>query len=618
MHRQEEAKQMVIKMIVAAVLLAAGLFWPGPLWLQAAVFVVAWLAVGAEVLVEAVKELLGGEGMNEEFLMSVASLGAFMVGEYPEAVAVMLLFQLGEALQRRAVGKSRGSIAALLDMRPDHANLLEEGGAVRTVAPETVRTGQLILIRPGERIPLDASVVSGSADLDTSALTGEALPRPVVAGDRLISGCVNLNGLLTARVDKEYGASTVSRILELTEHAAEKKTRVENFITRFARVYTPVVVGAAVLLALLPPLLLSQSWHDWIYRACTLLVISCPCALVISVPLAFFAGIGGAGRGGVLVKGGNYLEVLSRTETVLFDKTGTLTEGNFRVSRVLPSPGHTEEELLRLAACAEHHSPHPLARSLREAYGREIDAALISDVAELPGYGLKARVEGREVLVGNGQLMAKLGLAYAEDDWPGSQIHVAADSAYWGCILVEDRLKEGAAATVGELKALGIRTALLSGDRRAAAERVGAALGMDAVYAELLPEDKVAKTEALLQEQSPKGALAYIGDGINDAPALARADVGLAMGKLGSDAAIEAADIVIMNDDPRRIPLAIRHARRVLRIARQNIVFSLAVKAVILVLGAAGIATMWLAVFADVGVALLAVANSMRCLGFAK
>ncbi len=617
-HHQPAGKRDLLKMAVAALLLGLGLLWPGSAALGTLIFVLAWLAVGAEVLAAAVRELLAGSGMHEEFLMSIASLGAFAVGEYPEAVMVMLLFQVGEALQGRALAKSRGSIAALMDMRPDHVNLLDESGGEQLVAPEGVLPGQLILIRPGERIPLDSLVVSGSADVDTSALTGESLPRPVSAGDRLISGCVNLNGLLTARVEKAYGASTVSRILELTEHAAEKKTRVEGFITRFARIYTPVVVAAAALLAVAPPLLFGQAWGDWLYRACTLLVISCPCALVISVPLAFFAGIGGAGRGGVLVKGGNYLEVLSRTKIALFDKTGTLTEGRFRVSQVLPASGYDREELLRLAASAEYYSPHPLAGSLRAAYGKEVDGALVSAVTELPGFGLKALVGEKEVQVGNDRLMAGMGLDYPALAWPGSRIHVAADGVYLGCILVEDGVKAGAAQAVADLKRMGIATALLSGDHQAAAERVGQTLGLDQVYAGLLPQDKVAKAEALLLEKAPRAALAYIGDGVNDAPVLARADVGIAMGKLGSDAAIEAADIVVMNDDPQSIPLAIRHARRVMAIARQNIAFSLGVKAVILILGVLGLATMWLAVFADVGVALLAVANAMRCLGFKK
>lgn len=578
-------------------------------------YLAALLAAGAEVLLRAGRNILHGQIFDENFLMSIAAVCAFIIGEYPEGAAVMIFYQTGEYFQSRAVRRSRRSITELMDIRPDYANL-SRGGQLEKVDPNEVHTGELIVIKPGERVPLDAEIVEGSSAVDTSALTGESLPREVAAGDLLLSGSVNLHGLLTARVVKEFGESTASRILELVENAAAKKSRSENFISKFARYYTPAVVIIAVLLAVIPPLAVpGEAFDDWLYRAMVFLVTSCPCALVISVPLGFFGGIGAASRQGVLVKGSNYLEALAAAETIVFDKTGTLTRGVFRVREIVPQQ-LDQRELLRLAAYAESASNHPISLSLREAWGDEIDRGRIGSVDELAGLGVAAMIDGRRVLAGNAKLLQREQISLPPlPAQLGTVVHVAVDGRYAGYILIADQLKPDAAAAIAQLKKAGIKqTVMLTGDDQNIAAEVAQAVGIDQYYAQLLPQDKVARVEELLQQRSDRGKLAFVGDGINDAPVLARADIGIAMGALGSDAAIEAADVVLMTDEPSKIPEAIGIARHTLAIVRQNIVFALAVKLVILVLGALGIASMWAAVFADVGVALLAILNAMRIL----
>ena len=578
-------------------------------------FLAAYFIIGGDVLWRAVRNILRGKVFDENFLMSLATVGAFIVGDFAEAVAVMLFYQVGELFQDYAVDQSRKSIAGLMDIRPDYANV-QRGDALEKVDPDEVKVDEIIVIKPGERVPLDAVVLSGSSSVDTSALTGESLPRDVDAGDALLSGCINISGLVTARVTKEYGESTVSKILDLVENAGNKKSKSENFITKFAGYYTPAVVIIAVLLALIPPLVLpGATFQDWIYRGLIFLVISCPCALVISIPLSFFGGIGGASRRGILVKGSNYLEALAETEIVVFDKTGTLTKGIFQVQQVSPE-GISAEELLEIAAYAESYSNHPISLSLQKAYGKAIDAARISGVEETSGHGVTAQVDGRTVAAGNAKLMRRLGIAFAEPaDVIGTVVHVAQDGVYRGSILIADEVKEDAKRAIAELKEAGIRqTVMLTGDAKRIGERVAGELGLDRVYTELLPGDKVEKVEALFAEKSPRGKLAFVGDGINDAPVLARADIGIAMGGLGSDAAIEAADIVIMTDEPSKIATAIRVSKKTLRIVKQNITFALLVKGVVLLLGALGIATMWAAIFADVGVAILAILNASRML----
>lgn len=578
-------------------------------------FVASYLLVGADILWRAVRTIASGQVFDENFLMSVATIGAFALGEYPEGTAVMLFYQIGELFQSLAVSKSRRSIAGLMDIRPDYANLQRDGQTVR-VDPEEVVVGQQIVIRPGERVPLDGVVEEGASTLDTSALTGESAPRDVGPGETVISGCINQTGLLTVRVSREFGESTVSKILELVETAADKKSHSEAFITRFARFYTPVVVIGAVLLAILPPLLADQSFSVWIERALIFLVISCPCALVVSVPLSFFGGIGGASKAGILVKGGNYLEALAQMETVVFDKTGTLTKGVFSVREVW-SETVDPQELLRLAAYAEANSSHPIAKSIQKEYGQTIDPALIGAVEELPGRGVRAVIEGKAVLAGNVRLME--GLLLPEKLPVGTIVHLAVDGVYAGYLLIGDALKEDAARAIARLKAEGIRsTVMLTGDEDAVGRQVAGELGMDRVYTRLLPQDKVERVEALLKEKSTKGVLAFVGDGINDAPVLARADLGIAMGGLGSDAAIEAADVVIMTDEPSKLAVAMGISRRTLRIARQNVTFALGVKGIVLVLGALGYASMWMAVFADVGVTVLAILNAIRALNISS
>lgn len=599
---------------VLAVLLPAGEYVPGAyaFYAELALYLVPYLVIGYDVLFKAARNIGHGQVFDENFLMCIATVGAFCIGQYPEAVAVMLFYQVGELFQAYAVGRSRRSIAALMDIRPDVANV-ERGGEVVEADPETVQVGDVIVVKPGERVPLDGVVLAGASALDTSALTGESLPREVAPGGEVVSGCINLSGLLRVRVTKEFGQSTVSKILELVENAGEKKARSENFITKFARYYTPAVVIAAAVLAVVPPLFTGE-WSEWVRRALIFLVISCPCALVISVPLSFFGGIGGASRCGILVKGAAYLESLARTKTVVFDKTGTLTKGTFRVTALHPV-SLAEDRLLEYAALAESYSEHPISQSLLAAYGKKPDPARVAEVEELAGHGVAATVDGRRIHAGNGRLMASIGAEHRDCHLPGTIVHVAVDGVYAGHIVISDELKEDAKEAVAALKAAGVtRTVMLTGDRRAVGEHVAAELGLDGVYAELLPADKVEKVERLLAEKPAGGVLAFVGDGLNDAPVLSRADVGIAMGGLGSDAAIEAADVVLMDDKPSKIALAVRIARRTLRLARQNVVFALAVKGVMLLMGAFGAANLWEAVFADVGVSVIAILNAMRAL----
>jgi Cd2+/Zn2+-exporting ATPase len=608
-------KWLVRILLGAAVYLFAILYKTENETLRLVLFLAAYLTLGGDVLFKALQNIFRGHVFDENFLMGIAATGAFIIGDYAEGVAVMLFYQVGELFQSYAVDKSRRSIAELMDIRPDYANVLRDG-KTETVDPDDVAVGETILIRPGEKVPLDAVVIEGASAVDASALTGESLPREVVAGDTLLSGCINLSGLITARVTKPFGESTVSKILDLVENAGAKKSKSENFITKFARWYTPAVVVFAALLALIPPLVLpGAEFSDWGYRALVFLVVSCPCALVISVPLSFFGGIGGASRAGILVKGGNYLEALAQAELVVFDKTGTLTKGVFKVKEIVPE-GVSREELLELTAYAESYSKHPISQSLMDAFGGEIDGARVSEVEELSGQGVMATVDGRRVAAGNARLMERLGVPYAETGGAvGTVVHVAADGAYRGYILIADEIKPDAAQAVRALHGTGVRrTAMLTGDARLIGERVAAELGLDEAYTELLPADKVERLEELLETKSRKGALVYVGDGINDAPVLARADIGIAMGALGSDAAIEAADVVIMTDEPEKVATAIRAAKKTLRIVKQNIALALGVKAIVLILGAAGFATMWAAVFADVGVAFIAILNAIRML----
>ena len=612
-------KKMLYRILAAAVLIVIFHFLPLDGWLGLA-YLVPYLVAGGDVLRKAVKGIRNRQPFDECFLMAVATVGAFALGEYVEGCAVMLFYQIGELFQSVAVGKSRRSIAALMDIRPDYANLEQPDGSLEQVDPDEVEVGSVIVVQPGERVPIDGVVVEGASTLNTAALTGESLPREVKAGDDIISGCVNLSGLLKVKTSREFGESTVSRILDLVENSSMKKARAENFITRFARIYTPAVCYGALALAVLPPLVLTvlgqpAQLGDWIYRALTFLVISCPCALVISIPLSFFGGIGGASTCGILVKGSTYLEELSRTGTVVFDKTGTLTKGVFEVTGVYPAQGTGRDTLLETAALAESYSKHPISQSLKQAWGKELDAARVTEVEELGGYGITARVDGRPVAVGNARLMAKLGLSPAAPDQTGTIIYVADNGAYAGAIVISDVVKPTAAKAIAGLKRAGVRrTVMLTGDTEAVAKSVAGQLGISEYRAGLLPEDKVNQVETLLEEKLPRENLAFVGDGINDAPVLSRADLGIAMGALGSDAAIEAADIVLMDDDPARIALAMDISRRTIRIVYQNIVFALVVKAACLLLGALGMAGMWLAIFADVGVMVLAVINATRAL----
>ena len=577
-------------------------------------YLTAYFIVGGDVVLRAVRNILRLQIFDENFLMFIATVGAFLIGEYPEAVGVMLFYQIGELFQGYAVDKSRKSIAELMNIRPDYANL-KTADEIKKVDPDDVLVGDEIIIRPGERIPLDAIVTSGSSLVDTSSLTGEAVPRDAAVGSELLSGCINLSGLLTARVTKEFGDSTVSKILDLVENATAKKSKSENFITKFARIYTPAVVILAAMLAFIPPLTFSEApLTEWIFRALTFLVISCPCALVISVPLSFFGGIGGASRQGILVKGGNYLEALAKTETVIFDKTGTLTKGVFDVQEIV-AQAMEPEELLELAALAESHSNHPISLSVQRAYGKTIDIEKVTDVKEIAGLGVQAVIAGKVVLAGNAKLMKEHGVGYEEPLTAGTIVHIASAGNYAGYIVIADQLKPDAAKTIKLLRSEGIKqTVMLTGDQKSVGELVAKKLGINHVYTELLPADKVRKLEEIMLVRSRNGKVAFVGDGVNDAPVLARADIGIAMGGLGSDAAIEAADVVIMTDEPAKIVTAIKIAKRTVRIAKQNIVFALSVKAAVLVLGALGLANMWAAVFADVGVSVIAILNAIRVL----
>ena len=605
--------QTLCRILAGAALLLAAVLIPARRILRLLLFLVPYLLAGGDVLWRALRNILRGQVFDENFLMAVATIGAFCIGEYPEAVLVMVFYQVGEWFQGYAVGRSRSSIAALMDIRPDHANL-ETPDGLRQADPEEIVVGDVIVVKSGERIPLDGTVLEGRSTVDTAALTGESLPRETGPGDAVISGCINIGGLLRVRVSKPYGESTVAKILDLVENSSSKKARAENFITRFARIYTPLVVMAAVLLAVLPPLLFQEAWGIWIQRALIFLVISCPCALVISIPLGFFGGIGGASRRGILVKGSNYLEALSRAEIVVFDKTGTLTKGTFTVTAVHPDI-LPEDRLLELAALAESYSDHPISRSLREAYHKEIDASRVTGTEDIPGHGVSARVDGRLVQAGSGKLMERMGIPYRNCHRTGTIVHVAVDGEYAGHIVIADEIKPDAADAVAALKSQGVRkTVMLTGDQPAVGESVAEALGIDEVHAGLLPADKVDHVEQLLGEKHGRGTLAFVGDGINDAPVLSRADIGIAMGALGSDAAIEAADVVLMDDKPSKIADAIRISRKTRRIVQQNIVFALGVKLLVLVLGACGVASMWAAVFADVGVSVLAILNAMRAL----
>ena len=613
----KKQKRMLFRVLASAVLFAVALLLPTEGWLRLFTFLIPYAVIAWDVLWRAVRNIAHGQVFDENFLMSLATVGALATGEYPEAVFVMLFYQVGELFQSYAVDQSRKSITSLMDIRPDYANI-EVDGQLRQVDPEDVAVGDTIVIKAGERIPLDGVVLEGTSNVDTAALTGESLPREAQPGDDVISGCVNLSGLLRVRVTKAFEESTVAKILDLVENSSSKKAKAENFITKFARYYTPAVVLAAVALALLPPLFTSIQWVDSIQRALNFLVVSCPCALVISVPLSFFGGIGGASKNGILVKGGNYLEVLAKTELVVFDKTGTLTRGVFEVTAI--HPDHCgEAQLLELAALAESYSDHPISRSLKEAYGKELDASRVSNVEELSGRGVRATVDGRQICAGNDKLMEDIGVSWHPCHRVGTTVHVASDGVYLGHIVISDEVKPDAKEAITALKACGVRrTVMLTGDAKAVGESVAQELGLDEVHTQLLPADKVTRVEALLGEVSPKGALAFVGDGINDAPVLSRADIGIAMGGLGSDAAIEAADIVLMDDKPSKLADAIRIARRTLAIVRQNIVFALAVKFLVLALSAAGVANMWEAVFADVGVSVIAILNAMRALKTVK
>jgi len=581
-------------------------------WLELLLYLASYLLIGGPVVLRAARNILKGEIFDENFLMSLATLGALAVGEYAEAVAVMLFYEVGEGLQDMAVGRSRRSIRALLDLRPDYVNL-KQGEEIRQVRPEEARIGDLFIVKPGERIPLDGIVREGESQVDTSALTGEPVPRVVRSGDGVLGGFINTTGLITIEATKEYGQSAVARILELVQSAGSRKAPTENFITKFAKYYTPAVVLIAALVAILPPLLAGAEFSTWLYRALIFLVISCPCALVISIPLTFFGGIGAASRQGILVKGGNYLEALNDVTAVVFDKTGTLTKGTFRVTSCRPAPGFSGQGLLEAAAQAEYHSSHPIARSILAAWG-SVAPEKIQAYQEVPGKGVKVNADGREILAGNAQLMAEAGIAAADPADYGTKVHVAVNGQYAGYLVISDEIKEDSKKTIRDLQALGVeKTYLLTGDNRVMAERIGMELGLAEVHAELLPEDKVARMEEI-HSRKGKGKVVYMGDGINDAPVLARADIGIAMGGLGSDAAIEAADVVIMTDEPSRLVTAIRIARRTKVIVWQNIILALGVKGLVLMLGAGGLATMWEAVFADVGVALLAVLNAMRIL----
>lgn len=614
----KKQKKMLIRIIIAAVLIVVFSLLPAEGYLRFVLFMIPYLVIGYDILKKAFKGILNKQVFDENFLMAVATVGAILLGDYSEGVAVMLFYQIGELFQSYAVGKSRRNISELMDIRPDYANI-EKDGTLEQVDPDEVEIGTIIVVQPGEKVPIDGVITEGTSTLNTSALTGESLPRDAKAGDEVISGCINMTGLLKIRTTKEFGESTVSKILELVENSSSRKSRSENFISKFAKYYTPAVCYGALALAFIPPIVLlimgkPAMWGDWIYRALTFLVISCPCALVISIPLSFFAGIGGASNQGILVKGSNYLETLAQTKYVVFDKTGTMTQGVFEVSGI----HHNEmpdEKLLEYAALAECSSSHPISKSLQKAYGKPIDRNRVTDIEEISGNGVIAKVDGISVAAGNTKLMNRLGIAYQDCHHVGTVVHMAIDGKYAGHILISDIIKPHAKEAIAELKKAGIsKTVMLTGDSKRVADQVAGELGIQEVYSELLPADKVSRVEELLNQKSEKDKLAFVGDGINDAPVLSRADIGIAMGALGSDAAIEAADIVLMDDDPLKISKAIKIARKCIRIVYENIYFAIGIKILCLILGALGIANMWVAIFADVGVMILAVLNAVRTL----
>ena len=620
----KKQKKVFTRIIVAAVLMVVLSLLPIDGWLKFVLFMIPYLVIGHDILLKAWKGILNRQVFDENFLMAVATIGAILLGDYKEGVAVMLFYQIGELFQSYAVGKSRRNISELMDIRPDYANIEKEDGTLEQVDPDEVGIGSVIVVQPGEKVPIDGVIEEGRTSLNTSALTGESLPREAGVGDEVISGCINMSGVLKIRTTKEFGESTVSKILDMVENASSKKSRSENFISKFAKYYTPAVCYGALALAILPPLVrllflgMTPEWGDWVMRALTFLVISCPCALVISIPLSFFAGIGGASNAGVLVKGSNYLETLSETKYVVFDKTGTMTQGVFEVSGVHHSSMDTEK-LLEYAALAECHSSHPISKSLKKAYGKPLDPSRVTDVEEISGNGVTAKVDGVRVAAGNSKLMEKLGVDCMECHSVGTVVHMAVNGKYAGHILISDQIKPHAKEAIAALKKCGVKkTIMLTGDRREAARQVAEELGIDEVHSELLPGDKVAQVEKLLDEKGEKEKLAFVGDGINDAPVLSRADIGIAMGALGSDAAIEAADIVLMDDDPLKISKAIRISRKCLRIVYENIYFAIGVKVVCLILGALGIANMWAAIFADVCVMIIAVLNAIRALNVKK
>lgn len=610
-------KRNLFRIVLSAVLLVVAWVLPTDGLLRLLTFLIPYAVAGYDVVFSAIRNILHGQVFDENFLMSVATIGAFFIADYPEAVAVMVFYQVGELFQSIAVGKSRKSIAALMDIRPDYANVLRDG-TVQTVTPEEIEIGEIIEIKPGEKIPLDAVITKGETTVNTSALTGESIPVPCRIGDSVISGSVNQNGLVYAKVTSTFGESTVSKILDLVENATSKKAKSENFITRFAKYYTPCVVFAALALAVLPPLILKQDFAPWVTRALTFLVVSCPCALVVSVPLSFFGGIGGASKHGVLIKGANYLETLAKAQTVVFDKTGTLTNGTFTVTEIHPKE-MSESNLLEIAAAAERFSTHPIAISILKACGKETDKSRVTNIEERAGQGISAAIDGKSVFVGNAALMDAIGVEWDVCETVGTTVHIAVDGVYAGYILIADTVKSDAKTALEELKNTGVqKTVMLTGDSDTVGQAVAKELAIDEVYTQLMPDDKVRITEKLLAEQPKKAALAFVGDGINDAPVLARADIGIAMGALGSDAAIEAADVVLMDDKPSKLVRALHISRKTMRIVRENIVFALLVKAVVLIFSAFGLAGMWLAVFADVGVMVLAVCNAMRAMHYTK
>ena len=608
-------RKKLIKIIIAFILfLITMIFKAENEWINIGLYVISYIIVGFEIIRKALRNITRGKVFDENFLMTVATIGAFGIGEYPEAVAVMLFYQVGELFQSYAVDKSRKSISSLMDIRPDFANV-EKEGKVEKVDPDDVEIGDIIIIKPGEKVPLDGVILEGKSSLDTKALTGESLPKSVTEGEEILSGCINLNGVLRVEVTKEYGQSTVSKILDLVENASSKKSKSENFITKFARYYTPIVVIIALFLALFPPLVIDgATFSDWIYRALSFLVVSCPCALVISIPLSFFGGIGGASKMGILIKGSNYLEAISKAEIVVFDKTGTLTEGNFEVQKIMPV-NITEEELLKTVAYAENYSNHPISLSVKNAYSRKINEVDIQSTQELSGMGIVAKIWDRDIIVGNEKLMREKEIEFLKTDDVGTVLYVAIDNKYVGYILIADKIKDDAKKAIEELKKNNVKeTVMLTGDKKSVGEDVAQKLGLDKVYTELLPDGKVKKVEKLLKEKSENGKLVFVGDGINDAPVLALADIGVAMGGLGSDAAIEAADVVIMTDEPSKIVNTIKLSKKTMRIVKENIVFAIFVKVLILMLSAIGLSTMWEAVFADVGVSVIAIINALRVL----